>query len=179
MENPKRSIEKLCYSAIIASLYIVLTYVSMLFGLDKGVLQIRFSEALCVLPAFFPEAISGLYIGCLIANLLTGAMALDIALGPVATLLGAFGAYLLGMAIRKKSIKSFFFKCLVPLPTVIANTIIIPFIIYICYTAPSEKALAVIPYYALTVLAGEVISAGVFGMILYSAIDRNKKYLQK
>ncbi|MBE6547974.1 MAG: QueT transporter family protein [Ruminococcaceae bacterium] len=168
----------LCRASIIAALYVALTYLAMLFGLDKGAIQIRFSEALCILPVFFPEAIGGLYVGCLLANLLTGAAALDIALGPIATLVGALGAYLLGMLMRKKNIKNFFFKCTVPLPTIIANTIIVPFVIYICYTPASEQSLAAIPFFALTVFIGELISAGILGVALLGAIEKKQKYLK-
>lgn len=167
----------LCRAAIVAALYVALTYLAMLFGLDKNAIQVRFSEALCILPVFFPEAVGGLYVGCLLANILTGAAALDIALGPIATLIGAIGAYLLGIAIRKGNIKSFLFKCLVPIPTIIANTIVVPFVVYICYTAPSEQSLLLIPYFAATVFVGEVISAGVLGMLLYTAVEKNKKHL--
>lgn len=178
MKNTKKRVLALCRAAIIAALYVALTYLAMLFGLDKGAIQVRISEALCVLPAFFPEAIGGLYVGCLIANILTAAAPLDIALGPVATLVGAIGAYLLGRLIRKGNIKNFLFKCLVPVPTIIANTLVVPFVIYICYTAPSERAISLIPFFGLTVFIGEVIAAGVLGMLLYIAVGKNKKYLE-
>ena len=174
----KKSIQKLCYAAIIAALYVCLTYFAILLGLDKGAIQIRFSEALCILPAFFPEAIGGVAVGCLIANLLTGAAPLDIALGPVATLIGAVGTYALGVVIRKKNIKNFLFKCLCPLPAILANTLVVPFVIYFCYTPANEQSLVVIPFYALTVFLGELISAGILGMVLYVAIDKNKKHLK-
>lgn len=176
--NSKKRVLYLCRAGIIAALYVTLTYLAMLFGLDKNAIQVRFSEALCILPVFFPEAVGGLYVGCLLANVLTGAAALDIALGPVATLAGAVGAYLIGAVIRKKNIKSFFFKCLVPIPTILANTVVVPLVVYICYTAPSEQTLSLIPYYALTVFLGEVISAGILGMLLYAAVEKNQKYLK-
>lgn len=168
----------LCRAGIIAALYVALTYLAMLFGLDKNAVQVRFSEALCVLPAIFPEAVGGLAVGCLIANILTGAAALDIAIGPVATLIGALGAYLLGKLIKRHGIKNRLFKCLIPVPTVIANTVTVPFIIYVCYTAPSERAWGLIGFYALTVFAGEVISAGILGMLLYTAIEKKQRFLK-
>lgn len=168
----------ICRAGIIAALYVALTYLAMLFGLDKNAIQVRFSEALCILPVFLPEAVAGLFAGCLIANILTGAAALDIALGPIATLVGALGAFGIGVIIRKYNIKNFAFKCLSTLPTIIANTIVVPFVVYICYTAPSEKALSLIPWYALTVFIGEVISAGILGMLLYKALEKKIKYLK-
>ncbi len=59
-------------AAMIAALYVVLTYITNLLGLASGTIQVRFSEALCILPVFTPAAIPGLFIGCLISNLITG-----------------------------------------------------------------------------------------------------------
>ena len=91
----KNSTLYLTRGAIIATIYVTLTLLSALFGLDKGVIQFRLSESLCILPVFFAEAVPGLFIGCLIANLVTGAMALDVIFGSIATLIGAIGARLL------------------------------------------------------------------------------------
>ena len=82
-------------AAMIAALYVVLTYITNLLGLASGSIQIRFSEALCILPVFTPAAIPGLWLGCLLANTLTGAIVYDIVFGSIATLLGAVGTYLL------------------------------------------------------------------------------------
>ena len=60
-------------SALIAALYVVLTYAANMLGLASGVIQIRISEVLTVLPYFTPAAVPGLFIGCLTANLTTGA----------------------------------------------------------------------------------------------------------
>ena len=78
-------------AAIIAALYVVLTFVANALGLASHTIQVRFSEALCILPFFTPAAIPGLWIGCLIANLATGAVIWDIIFGSIATLLGAIG----------------------------------------------------------------------------------------
>lgn len=175
--NQKNRIRGLCRAGIIAALYVALTYVAMLFGLDKNAVQVRFSEALCILPAIFPEAVGGLAVGCLLANILTGAAALDIVLGPVATLIGAVGAYLLGSFIRRRGVRSFLFKCLIPVPTILANTAAVPLIVYVCYTAPSEQGWGIFMFYALTVFIGEVISAGILGMMLYVAVIKKQRFL--
>ena len=86
----------LCSAGLIAALYVALTYLAMALGLDKNAIQVRFSESLCVLAFFTPAAIPGMTIGCLLANILTGCAPLDILLGPVATFIGACGAYLIG-----------------------------------------------------------------------------------
>ena len=82
-------------AALIAALYVVLTTISSLMGLSSGVIQVRFSEALTILPAFTPAAIPGLFIGCLISNIIAGGVIWDVIFGSVATLIGAVGTYLL------------------------------------------------------------------------------------
>ncbi len=151
----------LCQGAIIAAAYVVLTFVSHLFGLDSGVVQLRISEALCVLPAFTPAAISGLYLGCLLSNLLMGGVWLDILVGPIATLLGAVGTYLL----RK-------YKILLPLPAVLANMLIVPVVLACGYGMEQGY-----PLLLLGVGVGELISAYVLGMVLATAISKNKRFI--
>ncbi len=158
-----RNLRFLCRGALVAALYVVLTWLCALVGLDKGVIQLRLSEALCVLPAFTGAAVPGLFVGCLLANLLTGSALPDVVFGSLATLIGALGAYLL----RRR-------KWLVPLPTVLANALIIPFVLRFAYGAEGT-----IPYFMLTVGAGEVISAYICGMLLYAALVRQKAQLFK
>ena len=91
----KRTALTLTRGGMIAALYVALTYASAIVGLSSGAVQLRLSEMLTVLPAFLPEAIPGLYLGCLIANLLTSGNIYDILLGSLATLVGAIGARML------------------------------------------------------------------------------------
>ena len=156
-KNRKR-IRYLTLSATIAALYVVLTLVSAAFGMSSGVIQIRISEALCALTFFTPAAVPGLAIGCLVSNLLTGANLLDVVFGTLATLLGAIG----GRLLRKK-------QWLVTLPTVLANTIIIPLVIVYGF---GVKDVA-LPLVALSVFIGEVISATIMGTGLLAVL---KKY---
>lgn len=102
-ERSHKTVLFLTQSAVIAALYIVFTMVSAAFGLSSGVIQVRISEAMCILPAFTPAAIPGLTIGCFIANLLSGGVILDAVFGGLATLLGAVGAYLLGRVLHKNN----------------------------------------------------------------------------
>ena len=97
-------------AALIAAIYVVLTYFISAFNLASGAIQVRISEALTILPVFTPAAIPGLFIGCLLSNLLTGCMPLDVVFGSLATLIGACGTY----ALRKH-------KWLAPLPPIVAN----------------------------------------------------------
>ena len=115
------------HAAIIAALYVVLTYIASWLGLANGVIQIRFSEALTILPALTPAAIPGLFLGCLLSNILTGCIIWDVIFGSLATLLGAIGTYLL----RKVLIKGKPF--LAPLPPILANTLIVPFVLSYAY----------------------------------------------
>ncbi len=149
----------ICQAAMIAALYVVLTYVANMFGLANREIQVRFSEALTILPFFTPAAIPGLTIGCLLSNTLTQCMPLDIIFGALATFLGAVGTYWL----RR-------FKWLAPVPPILANTIIIPWVLRFAYGVP-----AAIPYLMITVGVGEVISCGVLGMMLLLALNKNGK----
>ncbi len=143
-----------CQAGLIAALYTVLTLFVGAFGLANGAVQLRISEALCVLPYFTPAAIPGLTVGCLISNLITSGLWQDVLFGSLATLIGAWGAYFL----RK-------LPWLVPLPTVIANTVIVPFVLVYAYM--EEQAL---PWLMLSVGLGEVVSAYVCGMLLLLAL---------
>ena len=144
-------------SAMIAALYVVLTLVSAVFGLSSGAVQLRISEALCALAFFTPAAIPGVTLGCLIANLITSANVLDIVFGTLATFIGVLGGYLL-----RKS------KWLVTIPTVVANTVIIPLVIVYGFGV-TDVAL---PIVALGVGVGEVLSATVLGTGLLLVLEK-------
>ncbi len=152
MKNTK--VTFLVQSAAIAAIYVVLTVVFAPFGF--GEVQMRVSEALTILPYFTPAAIPGLFIGCLIGNTLGGAIPLDIIFGSLATLTAATGTYLL----RKH-------RFLAPVPPVVANALIVPFVLRYGYGVPLP-----IPFMMLTVGFGEVLSCGVMGMILLFALER-------
>ncbi len=143
-------------AAMIAALYVVLTFLSNALGLANGAIQLRISEALTVLPFFTPAAIPGLFIGCLISNLLTGCAPFDVLFGSLATLLGAVGTYLL-----KK------WKWAAPVSPILANTLIIPFVLSYIYELPGS-----IFYFMLTVGAGEILSCGVLGMLLLYSLSK-------
>lgn len=155
----KQKSKFLCQGAVIAALYVVLTWLAALLGLSSGAIQVRFSEALCILPYFTPAAIPGLFIGCILANLLTGAVLWDVIFGSLATLIGAFFAY----GLRRC-------KWLVPLPTVLANMLIVPFVLQLAYGVPDAWW-----YLVATVGAGEVISVYGLGMLLLFALDKRGK----
>lgn len=148
-------------------MYVALTYLSMAMGLDKNAIQIRFSETLIVLAFVTPAAIPGLYVGCLLANILTFCAPLDILLGPIATLIGALGAHAMG---KMKNARLSRFLCTVP--NIIANTVIVTVICYFCYTAPEAQNASIIPFYAATILLGEIISSGIFGTVFLMGAEK-------
>ena len=152
------------YSAAVAALYVVLTLLAHSLGLSNGVIQVRFSEALTILPLFTPAAIPGLTIGCLLSNLITGCIPGDVVFGSLATLIGAIGTYLL----RKKH------PVFGTIPPIAANTLIVPFILVYMYHM--EEGL---PFLFLTVGIGEIISCGILGMILYPAFSRTWRVFEK
>ncbi len=156
-----KNVTMMTQAAIIAALYVVLTMIANALGLANHAIQVRFSEALCILPYFTMAAIPGLYVGCLIANLLTGAAIWDIFFGSLATLIGAFGTYLL----RKH-------RFLMTLPPVIANVVIVPLVLRYGYgiTWEYEGIDMSIPYFATTVGIGEIISVCVLGILLLKVL---------
>ena len=153
----------LTQSGVIAALYVVLTLVAKVMGLDSGQIQLRLSEALCVLPVFLPAAVPGLTVGCLLANILCGNIFWDVLFGTLATLIGAMGTRLL----RKRPL-------LALLPPIAANTVIVPFVLAYAYGLPGG-----LPLFMLTVGIGEVLSCGVLGRVLWKALDKRKEALFK
>ena len=161
MRNNKTSY--LTQSAAVAAVYVLLTMLAAAMGLSSGQIQARFSEALTILPCFLPAAVPGLFIGCLLSNILSGCVVWDVIFGSLATLLGAVGTRLL----RKN-------RWLACLPPILANTVIVPFVLVYAYGVPEG-----IPYLMLTVGMGEVISCGILGQLVYSALDKHRNTLFK
>lgn len=96
--NISRKNRSLATSAVIAALYVALTYSqnAIFPGSASMAIQFRVSEALCVLALFTPAAIPGLTVGCLIANIVTfGALPMDMLFGTFASLLAAVSMYAL------------------------------------------------------------------------------------
>ena len=84
-----KNTQKLTLAAMVAAAYAVLSLLGAVFGITYGPIQVRFSEALCLLPFLFPETAWGLGVGCLIANLFSPYGVLDIVVGSLATLIAA------------------------------------------------------------------------------------------
>ena len=160
MKTSKLNVLFAAQAAMIAAIYVVLTLVGASFA--YGPVQVRLSEALTILPAFTPAAIPGVFLGCLLSNILGGCILPDIIFGSLATLIGAVFTWML----RDKS------SYLAPLPPILANTIIVPFVLKYGYMDPLP-----IPFMMLTVGIGEVISCGVIGLIVYAGLNRYRGVL--
>lgn len=143
-------------AAIIAALYVTLTYIFV--AISFGEVQLRIAEALTILPMFTPAAIPGLFVGCIIGNAMGGAVLPDIICGSLATLIGAYGTWML----RKKS------PVIACLPPIIANMIVVPFVLRYAYSVNLP-----IWFMALTVGAGEVLGCGILGGVLGYALKKH------
>lgn len=139
--------------AVIAALYVVLTLVFA--PISFGPVQVRIAEALAILPLFTPAAVPGLFVGCLIANFMGEGVIWDVIFGSLATLIGAWGGY----KLRAN-------RWLVPVPTIISNTLIIPFVLRYAYGVVDMA----IPLLMLSIFAGEVIGCYILGELLGAAL---------
>lgn len=119
-EKQKATVKAIAQAAVIAALYAALTIFIM--PASYGPVQFRISEALTVLPAFTPVAVPGLFIGCVVANLVSPVGMIDVVVGSAATLIAAVCSYML----RDH-------KLLVPLPPVIANAVMVGLELYYYY----------------------------------------------
>lgn len=148
-------------AAVIGALYVVLTFLARLFGLDSGAIQLRISEALTAFVVFTPAAVPGLFLGCIISNLLMQGVLLDVIFGSLATLIGA----VLGRVLRKH-------KYLALIPTIISNAVIVPFVLIYAYGLADAWW-----YLFITVGIGEILSCGVLGGVLIKTLEKRKKYI--
>lgn len=162
MKNRKH-IRRLCEAALIAAVYVLLTLLSAAVGLSSGAIQLRLSEALCVLAVFTPAAVPGITLGCLVANILTGSAVWDIVFGTCASFIGMIGC----RALKK-------FPYLAPAPYALANMVIVPLILAFVYKA--EEAL---PILFLTVGIGEILSVFAIGIPLYLILNKHKNVIFK
>ena len=152
MRQNNRKLYGLAQGAMIAAIYVALT---MVFApISFGPVQFRIAEALCILPFFTPAAVPGLFVG----YLLCGAMPLDVVFGSLATLIGAAGSWYL----RKH-------KWCVCIPPIMANTIIIPWVLRYAYGSEDMILMAMV-----TVGIGEILAIGVLGNALLITLERYK-----
>ena len=154
------STRQIAAAGLIGALYAVMSYFAAIFGVAYGPIQFRFSEALCVLPFLIPAAAPGLFVGCVVANLLSPYGVLDMVFGPLATLLAA---------IWTSKVKN---RWLAPLPPVICNMVIVGAEIAYFATLDGEAFWAAYAFNAVTVGIGEAIACYVLGTLLLSMLPK-------
>lgn len=153
------STRKLTTCAVVAALYAALTL--LLAPISYGNIQVRISEALTVLPFFAPYTGAGLFVGCLIANLLSpfGINLLDVVFGSLATLLAAW------LTARCKS------RWLAPLPPVLVNAVVIGGIL--AYTSTPEQFWASFALFGIQIALGQLAACYLGGQALLYALDKS------
>lgn len=146
-------------AAVIASLYVALT---MIFsGWSFGNIQFRISEALTILPFVMPEAIPGLFVGCVAANMMTpNNVPLDMAVGSLSTLLAA------ALTFRTRS------RYAAPIPPIAVNAVTIPFVIALSSAPGGGGFWSIYIFNALTVAAGQFAVCYVLGLLLLTALEK-------
>lgn len=160
MSQSRFTTRQIATAGIIAAVYAVMSLCSSVFGIAYGPIQCRFSEALTVLPFFLPEAIPGLFVGCLVTNLMSTVGPLDLIFGSLATLLAALWTR------RMPN------KWLAPLPPVICNAAIIGAMIAWYEVGFTEAFFGMFAFNALTVGIGEAIACYVLGLLLLQILSR-------
>ena len=174
-------------AAIIAALYVVLTYFANLLGLANMAIQVRFSEALTIIPLFTPAAIPGLFIGCIISNTIAGCNLWDIIFGSLTTLSAAALTYVISIPFRAmikkaeskktKTIFGILGTVLGSIPPILGNMFVVPLVLIYAYqmTEPIEFLRFTFPLYwgfAITVCLGEIISCLIFGLVVSFVMRR-------
>ena len=154
----KKNTKFITEGAAIAAIYVVLTWISNIFGLARGAIQFPLSESLYAVAIFSPPAVLGVFVGCILSNILFGFGLYDIIFGSIATLIGAFFTY----KLRKR-------PYLALIPPILSNTIIIPFVLR--FTGASNDALWIL---AGTIFIGEFVTCGILGAILYQTLEKTK-----
>ena len=159
MQLTKTTTRYLTRAAVIAALYVALTYLAGLMNLAYGPVQFRFSEALTVLPFLFPEAIPGLFVGCVVSNLISPYGALDLVVGSAATLLAAL------WTAKCRS------RLLAPLPPVVCNMLLVGAMIAWYEAGFGAGFTVAFTYNALTVGLGEAIVCYALGLPLLRVLE--------
>lgn len=162
----KFTTKKLALAGIIAGLYVVISLVT--FPIASGAIQVRLSEALCILPLFFIEAVPALFIGCALSNLITGCAIFDIALGSLITLVSAILTLIVGKVTKNTWLK-LVFAGIFP---IVLNAFGLPLIWLLCYGVTEY----VYHIQVIILFIGQTLSIYGLGIPLYfSIVKANKK----
>lgn len=164
--------KRICRAGVIAALYVALTFA---FGQlsYQGILQIRPAEALCLMALFFPEAVPALWIGCMLANLLSGYGWYDIVFGGLTSLVAACLTYGAGRLIKNHVLKVIvggFFP-------VILNAIVVPLLIVFAMGDLCGYETATIAYFVNfgSMMLTQALWIYGLGSILYFSIVKLQK----
>lgn len=152
--NNKKKITMIARGAMIAAIYAALTV--SFAPISYGPVQVRIAEALTVLPFLWPEAVMGLFAGCLTANFLGGLGIWDIGLGSTATLIAAW--------LTSKTTRPW----LAPLPPVLINGVIVGGYLSVLYNMPWWAA-------CIYVTVGQTAACYLLGLPLLHLMLRNKQ----
>ena len=154
-------VKSLARAGMIAAIYAALT---LIFApISFNAVQFRISEAMTVLPMLLPEAVPGLAVGCLVANILGGAALPDVIGGTLATLIAA----ILTRMLRKKPV-------LAMASPVVINGLIVGPLVYFCYEYKSIFSLSALSFTVFTVALGEAVVVAILGTLLIKALPRIK-----
>ena len=159
MKTGKFHAQHLTRAGVIAALYVVLTYLAGLMNLAYGPVQFRFSEALTVLPFLFPEAVPGLFVGCIVSNLISPYGTLDLVIGSLATLIAAIWTAKCGK------------RRFAPMPPVISNALLVGAMLAWYESGFGAGFLPAFLYNALTVGTGELAVCYVLGLPLLTVLE--------
>lgn len=158
---------RIAVAAVAGAAYAALTM--LLYPISYGPLQFRLSEALCILPFFDPIFAPGLFVGCLIANLISASGPLDVVFGSLATLLAALATAACGR--RSRSFMSCVLGCLAP---VVSNGLIVGAVLA-ATVAPAGKAFeAAWLLYGGEVALGEAVVLGAVGLPLARVLQKRE-----
>ena len=160
LEIKRKRSTSLALCGIIASAYFIVCMVFM--PLSYGGIQVRFAEALTVLPLFFGEAVWGLSIGCLLANFF-GNGVLDIIFGTLATVIASMLTYIIGKKIKNPKLRFF----IGAFPPVIINAILVPFTFLAVFELKSLYFISM-----LQIFIGQAISIYLVGAFIYFPLQK-------
>lgn len=160
------TVRRLARGGMIAAAYAVTAIFGSVFGISYGPIQFRFSEALCLLPYLFPEAVGGLFVGCLIANICSPYGLLDILVGSLATLLAAY------LTARCRS------RYLAALPPVAVNAVVVGALLAFEQTGFGGAFMAAFWYNACSLAVSQAVVCFVLGLGLLKALEKVQRTVQ-
>ena len=158
----KTTTKKIARTGIIASLYVALSL--LVLPLASGAIQVRFGEAMTLLPLFFPEACLALFVGCVIVNIISGCALIEVFLGAMVTIVSAMLTYLIGKIVKSKPLRIAFGGSF----PVLLNAFILPLIWFYCYGQIEYVYL----FQALLIFLGQSVAVYGLGSLVYAGLEK-------